>query len=202
MWCTPQNGTLIQQMWIWGSQVCCTWMFDEHKKKLDQKLHKWLSYGILKLVVKKLHFEKKVFYIYEPGFWKFWEKINFETFYAQNYSQNVCFRSILNHPIRFSGLFYMKNAPSYTFEIFLWYNKQKTKKILVHHILGICSWMVFLLISAKNQETFILTWILFFYFPIKLVLPTYGPFSWRTSYILLRLDPSRKRWSFWTRKER
>ncbi len=57
--------------------------------------------GILKLVVRKLHFEKNDFEIYEPYFWDFWEKINFETFYAQNYSQKVCSRSILNRPIHF-----------------------------------------------------------------------------------------------------
>ncbi len=40
----------------------------------------------------------------------------------------------------------------------------------------------------KNQETFILTWILFFHFPVKLVLPIYGPFSWSTSHIsILRI---------------
>ncbi len=58
------------------------------------------------------------------------------------------------------------------------------KKISIHqlsYILGIWSRMVFLSISAKNQETFILTWILFFHFPVKLVLPTYGPFSWSAS---------------------
>ncbi len=48
---------------------------------------------------KKLHFEKNDFEIYEPDFW---EKINFETFYAQNYSiQKVCSASILNRPIHF-----------------------------------------------------------------------------------------------------
>ncbi len=48
-----------------------------------------------------MHFEKKDFEIYEPDFGDFWEKINFETFYAQNYSRKVCSRSILNRPIRF-----------------------------------------------------------------------------------------------------
>ncbi len=65
---------------------------------------------------KKLHFEKNDFEIYQPDFR---EKINFETFFAQNYSQKVCSRSILNRSIRFRGLFYMKKAPSYTFDIFL-----------------------------------------------------------------------------------
>ncbi len=41
-------------------------------KKVDQKVQKWLSYGILKLAVKKLHFEKTDFEIYEPDFWNFW----------------------------------------------------------------------------------------------------------------------------------
>ncbi len=67
---------------------------------------------------KKLHFDKNDFKIYDPDFWDFWKKITFETFYAQNCSQKVCSRSILNCPIRFC-LFYMKNAPSYTFDIFL-----------------------------------------------------------------------------------
>ncbi len=64
-------------------------------------MQKWLSLDILKLAVKKLHFVKNDFEIYEPDFWEFWEKINFETFYAQNYSQNVCSRSIMNRSIRF-----------------------------------------------------------------------------------------------------
>ncbi len=49
-------------------------------------MQKWPSQDILKLVVKKLHFEKNNFKIYELDFWNFWEKINFEIFYAQNYS--------------------------------------------------------------------------------------------------------------------
>ncbi len=83
-------------------------------------MQKWLSYGILKLAVKILNFEKNNFEIYEPNFWDIWEEINFETFYAQNYSQKVCSRSTLNHTIHFWGLFYMKKVPSYTFDIFLW----------------------------------------------------------------------------------
>ncbi len=75
-------------------------------------MQKWLSYGILKLDVKKPHFEKNDFEIYKPAFWDICEKINFETFYAQNYSQKVCSRSILNRQKRFWGLFYMKKAPS------------------------------------------------------------------------------------------
>ncbi len=59
---------------------CLTYIFF---KKVDQKVQKWLSLGILKLAVKKLHFEKNDFEIYELDFW---EKINFETFYAQDYS--------------------------------------------------------------------------------------------------------------------
>ncbi len=71
---------------------------------------------------KKLQFEKNDFEIHEPDFW---EKINFETFYAQFWNilciaQKVCSMSILNHPIRFWGLFYVKKPPSYTFDIFLW----------------------------------------------------------------------------------
>ncbi len=53
----------------------------------------------------------------------FWKKITFESFYAQNYSQKVCSRSILNRPICFWGLFYMKKPPSYTFHIFLWVHR-------------------------------------------------------------------------------
>ncbi len=44
-----------------------------------------LSQGILKMAVKNWHLEKNNFEIYEPDFWNFWEKINLETFYAQNY---------------------------------------------------------------------------------------------------------------------
>ncbi len=57
--------------------------------------------GYFEIRCKKLHFEKNDFEIYEPDFWDFWEKINFETFYAQNYFQKVCSRSILNHQICF-----------------------------------------------------------------------------------------------------
>ncbi len=49
----------------------------------------------------------------------YFEKNDFETFYVQNYSQKMCFRSILNRLIHFWGLFYIKKAPSYTFDIFL-----------------------------------------------------------------------------------
>ncbi len=61
--------------------------------------------------------------------------------------------------------------------------KKKKFKFTNSYILGIHSRMVFLLISAKNRETFILTLILFFHFPIKLVLSNYGPFSWSASHI-------------------
>ncbi len=86
-------------------------------KKANQKVQKWLSQGILKLAVQTLHFEKNDFEIYELDFRA---KINSETFYAQNYSQKVRSRNILNRPIHCSGLFYTKKAPSYTSDIFLW----------------------------------------------------------------------------------
>ncbi len=44
--------------------ICCGWLFDEHKKKVDQKVQNWLSESILKLAVKKLHFEKTDFEIF------------------------------------------------------------------------------------------------------------------------------------------
>ncbi len=135
------------------------------------------EFGYFEIGCKKLHFEKNDFEIYESGFWDFWEKINFKTFYAQNYSQKVCSGSILNRPIHFLGLFYTKKAPSYTLTSFYGcYNaygyiyillKLKNKKkfpLTNSYILGICSWMVFLSISAKNQEKFILTRLLFFTF--------------------------------------
>ncbi len=75
--------------------------------------------GYFEIGSKKLNYEKNGFEIYEPDFWYFWGKINFKTFYAQNYSQKVCSRSILNRTIGFWGLFYTKKAPSYTFDIFL-----------------------------------------------------------------------------------
>ncbi len=67
---------------------------------------------------KNRHFKKNDFEIYEHNFWNFGGKINFETFYAQNYSQKVCSRSTLNFPIRFWGLFYMKKVLSYTLTYF------------------------------------------------------------------------------------
>ncbi len=57
--------------------------------------------GYFEIGCKKLHFEKADFEIYKPDFCDFWEKINFETFYAKNYFQKVCSRSTLNSPIRF-----------------------------------------------------------------------------------------------------
>ncbi len=78
--------------------------------------------GYSEIGSKKLHFEKNYIEIYEPDFWDFWEETDFETFYAQKYSQKVCSRSILKRPIRFWDLFYMKKAPFYTFDIFLGYN--------------------------------------------------------------------------------
>ncbi len=47
--------------------------------------------GYFEIGSKKLYFEKNDFAIYEPDFWEFWEKINFETFYAQKYSQKGVF---------------------------------------------------------------------------------------------------------------
>ncbi len=69
--------------------------------------------------------------------------------------------------------------------VFNSYSKTKQKKFPFtnSYILGICSWMAFLLISAKSQEMLILIWILFFHSPVKLVLRTYGPFSWSASQI-------------------
>ncbi len=78
--------------------------------------------GYFEIGCKKLHFKKNDFEIYEPDFWDFWEKINVETFYAQNYSRKVCSRSILNCLIPFRGLFYMKKAPSDTLTSFYGYN--------------------------------------------------------------------------------
>ncbi len=57
--------------------------------------------GYFEIGCKKQHFERNDFEIYEADFWDFWRKNNFEAFYAQNYSQEVRSRSILNHPIRF-----------------------------------------------------------------------------------------------------
>ncbi len=83
----------------------------------------------------------------------------------------------------------MKKAPFYTFDIFFGYNafgcihilltlkdKSKNFPFTNSYILGICSWMVFLSISEKTHETFILTWILFFRFPVKSVLWLMAPF--------------------------
>ncbi len=96
----------------------------------------------------------------------------------------------------------MKKALFYTFDIFLWYygynafgciyilltlkNKKKIS-FANSYILGICSGMVFLSISTKSLETFNLTKILFFHFPVTLVLPTYGPFSRSASHILMSI---------------
>ncbi len=55
--------------------------------------------GYFETGCKKLHFEKNDFEINEPDFWDFLEKINFETFYGQDYSQKVRSRTILNCPI-------------------------------------------------------------------------------------------------------
>ncbi len=59
--------------------------------------------GYFEIGCKKLHVERNDFEIYEPDFWK---KINFETFYAQNYSQKLCSRSILNCPIYVSEVYF------------------------------------------------------------------------------------------------
>ncbi len=72
----------------------------------------------------------------------------------------------------FTPLKYGYNAFGCVF-IFNSHSKQKQKFPFTNsYILGICSWMIFLSISAKKQETFILSWILFFRFPVELVLPT------------------------------
>ncbi len=46
--------------------------------------------GYFEIGFKKQHVQKNNFEIYEPDFSDFWGKINFETFYAQNYSRTVC----------------------------------------------------------------------------------------------------------------
>ncbi len=76
-------------------------------KKSRPKSAKMAELRYFEIDCKKLHFEKNDFEIYEPDFW---EKINFEIFYAQNYYQKMCSRSILNRPIRFWSLFYMKKG--------------------------------------------------------------------------------------------
>ncbi len=81
--------------------------------------------------------------------------------------------------------FYGYNAFGWIYILLTLKNNKKKLPFTNSYILGICSWMVFLSISAKNQRTFILTWILFFHFPIKLVLPTYSPFSWSSSHFQL-----------------
>ncbi len=71
--------------------------------------------------------------------------------------------------------------------VFIFYSHSKTKtKNSIHQllVLGLCSWMVYF---CKKTRTFILIWILFFHFPIKLVLPTYGPFSWSKSHMYQNL---------------
>ncbi len=126
----------------------------------------------------------------------FGKKLILKHFMNRTISKRCVLGSILNRLTRFWGLFYMKKAPFYIFVIFLWVQllrmylyftrtQKQIKKFLFtnSYIFGICSWMVFLSIFAKNQETFILTWILLFRVPIKLVLSTYGPFSWRASHI-------------------
>ncbi len=74
-------------------------MFNEClTKKNRPKSAKIAELGYFEIGCKKLTFEKNNFEVYEPDFL---EKINFETFYAQYYSQKECFRSISKRPIRF-----------------------------------------------------------------------------------------------------
>ncbi len=144
--------------------------------------------GYFEIDCKKLHFEKNDFEIYEPDFW---EKINFETFYAQNYSQKLCSTSILNSPIRFWGLFYMKNAPSYTLTSFYGYNAfgshSKTKKVSIRQLLYFGDMFLkgISLDFCKNPRTVHFDLNCFFRFPLKLVLPTYGPFFWRAEKVFV-----------------
>ncbi len=88
-------------------------------RKNISKSAKIAELGYFEIGCKKLHFEKNNFEIYEPDFGDFWEKINFKTFHAQNYSQKMCSRSILNRPIPIWGLFYMKKAPSTFWHFFM-----------------------------------------------------------------------------------
>ncbi len=148
------------------------------------------------MAVKKLQFKKNNFEIYEPDFCDFWGKINFKTFYVKNYSQKVCSRSILNDQVRFWVCFTWRRLLLTLLTSFCRYNafgciyilltlKNKKKKS-VHQLLYFGDMFLdgIYLDFCKNQETFILTWILFFHFPVKLVLPAYGPFSWSASHIL------------------
>ncbi len=81
-----EKGPQVGKCEFWGSQICCRWLFDEHFKKSRPKSAKLVELGYFEVGCKKLHLEKNDFEIYEPDFWDFREKINFETFYAQNYS--------------------------------------------------------------------------------------------------------------------
>ncbi len=83
-------------------------MFDKHVKKSRPKSAQMAELGYFETGSKKLHFEKNDFEVYEPGFWNFWGKINFEIFYAQKYSQKMYSRSILNRPIFFKFYFTLR----------------------------------------------------------------------------------------------
>ncbi len=97
------------------------------------------------MAVKEQHFEETDFEIYEPYFGDFWEKINFETFYAQKYSQKVCSKSILNAQYVYEVYFTWRRPLLTLLTFFYGYNafgciyillilKNKTK-ISVHQLL-------------------------------------------------------------------
>ncbi len=102
-------------------------------------MQNWLSQGVLKLAVKNCILKKMILKFMNLIFGISEEKINFETFYGQNYSQKVCSRSTLNHPIRFWGLFYTKKAPSHTLTYFYGYN---------------AFWCIHILLTLKNKKKF------------------------------------------------
>ncbi len=119
-------------------------------------------------------------------------------------SKKVCSRSVLNRPIRFWGLLHRKLLLT-PLTSFYGYNafgciyilltlKNKKQKISLHQLLhfgDMFSNGIFL-DFCKKPRTVHFDLILFFHFPVKLVLPTNGLFSWSASHIKLPFLISRK----------
>ncbi len=119
-------------------------LFDEHFFfKVDQKCKNGWVKVFWNWLLKNCILRKTILKFMNLIFGIFEKKINFKTFYAQNYSQKVCSRSILNRPILFEVCFTGRRhlltlwhlfTGITALGVFVFYSHSKTKEIKNFHL--------------------------------------------------------------------